>query len=364
MEVNKIGIIGLGLIGGSIAKAIKKSRPSISIIAMDTNEAALFSAADEGFIDSSATNDYTVFKDCQVIFLCAPVRASIEYLDNLAGFIDKSTIITDVCSTKYEIMKAAAQFKNITFIGGHPMAGSEKSGFAYATPHLFENAYYILCSEGSQKEAEYEILKNLVKSLGAIPVKMTSDIHDRITGSISHLPHIVAACLVNYVSMNDTDTNSMKMLAAGGFRDITRIASSSPAMWQNVCLSNKEPVINIIEKFIEMLDEFKDGLSKEDSSFIYDFFDSAKNFRDSMVVTSKSITPMYFELICDIEDRPGMLGIVATMLGRENINIKNMNISNSRELEGGCLTVSFPDAVSRDMAKTILTQNGIRCYAK
>lgn len=364
MDVNKIGIIGLGLIGGSIVKAVKRLYPSVSITAMDIDRGALELAVSQGFADYATAGDYSMFKGCQVVFLCAPVRASIAYLNKLADHVDKSTIITDVCSTKGEILAASAQLKNISFIGGHPMAGSEKSGFSHATPHLFENAYYVLCPGSTAEDAQYELLKGLVKAVGAIPVKMTPELHDTVTGSISHLPHVVASCLVNFVSVNDTETGSMKTLAAGGFRDITRIASSSPTMWQNVCLSNKEPVIDILDKFMQMLAEFKDKLSKEDSGYLYDFFDNAKNFRDSINVTNKSIIPMYFELIADIPDRPGMLGEVATMLGKENINIKNMNISNSREMEGGCLTVSFPDAVSRDMAMSILTQNGIRCYAK
>jgi len=363
MEINKVGIIGLGLIGGSIARALKRSNPKISLYVIDIDSTSLTAVKEQGIADFTSDDDFSILKDCQIIFLCSPVKVSISHIGILAGFVDKNTIITDVCSTKKEIVEAAEKYSNITFIGGHPMAGSEKSGFGASIPHLFENAYYVICPETGTDEASSDTLKDIILSLGAIPVRMSPEEHDMVTGSISHLPHVIAASLVNYVLRNDSN-NTMKTLAAGGFRDITRIASSSPVMWQNVCVSNKEPILNILEKFTDILNEFKAELTKEDSGYIYDFFNSAKDFRDSMVVRNKSIIPMYFELIADVEDRPGVLGEVATLLGNKNINIKNMNISNSRELEGGCLTISFPDAASRDSATAILKDNGIHCYAK
>jgi prephenate dehydrogenase len=364
MEINKVGIVGLGLIGGSIAKALKRSNPNIALYIIDIDSSSLAAVKEQGIADFTSTDDFSILKYCQVIFLCSPVRASISHIDILTGYVGKDTIITDVCSTKKEIVEAAAKHDNITFIGGHPMAGSEKSGYTSSIPHLFENAYYVMCPGVGVDEASCEVLKNIILSFGAIPVKMSPEEHDIVTGSISHLPHVIAASLVNYVIRNDSHENTMKTLAAGGFRDITRIASSSPVMWQNICISNKEPVLSILDKFIDILKEFKAELSSEDSGYLYDFFESAKRFRDSMVINNKSIIPMYFELIADVEDRPGVLGEVATILGNKNINIKNMNISNSRELEGGCLIISFPDAVSRDSAIAILKENGIRCYAK
>jgi len=364
MKINKIGIIGLGLIGGSIAKALRRNNPQILLYIIDIDETALSTALNEGIADFITTDDYSIMNNCQVIFLCAPVKASISYLENIAPYVNNNTIVTDVCSTKAEIIYTASKYENLTFVGGHPMAGSEKSGYIASTPHLFENAYYVLCPGVNCKEASYDLLSDLVLSFGAIPIKMTPEHHDFVTGSISHLPHVLAASLVNFVIINDTEDNGMKTLAAGGFKDITRIASSSPTMWQNICLSNKEPILSILEKFIEMLSEFKVGLTHEDSSYIHDFFNKAKTLRDSMVVNKNSIIPLYYELIADIPDKPGVLGEIATLLGKENINIKNMNISNSRELEGGCLTVSFPDAISRDSAILILSNSGIHCYAK
>lgn len=364
MKINKVGIVGLGLIGGSIAKALKRSDPHISLYVIDIDSSSLDAVKEQGIADFTSTEDFSILRSCQVVFLCSPVKASISHIDILAEYVGKDTIITDVCSTKKEIVEAASKHDNITFIGGHPMAGSEKSGYASSIPHLFENAYYVMCPGVGADESSCDVLKNIIISLGAIPVRMSSEEHDIVTGSISHLPHVIASSLVNYVIRNDSRENTMKTLAAGGFRDITRIASSSPVMWQNICISNKEPVLSILDNFMDILKEFRAGLSNEDSSYIYDFFESAKSFRDSMVVNNKSIIPMYFELIADVEDRPGVFGEVATILGNKNINIKNMNITNSRELEGGCLIISFSDAVSRDSAIDILKENGIRCYAK
>lgn len=363
MEINKIGIIGLGLIGGSIAKALKKADQNIIINVIDVDRQSLNEAFKDKIADNISTDDYSIIKGCQVIFICAPVKVSISAIEKIAPYVNKETIITDVCSTKTEIISAASKFKNITFIGGHPMTGSEKIGYQASNPHLFENAYYIMCPLDNTDDSKTEMLKNIILSIGGIPIRMTPENHDFVTGSISHLPHVVASCLVNYVADNDVD-NSMKQLAAGGFRDITRIASSSPVMWQNICLSNKEPILDILDKFTHILSEFRDKLAKDDFDYIYNYFNNAKLCRDSMIVTRKSNIPLYFELIADIPDIPGVLGDIATLLGKHGINIKNMNISNSREFEGGCLTVSFPDSLSRDTAIEILTSNNIRCYAK
>ena len=239
MDKQKIGFIGLGLIGGSIAKAIRQYFPDYEIVAFDKNKEALALATQESVIDVAATTIDDNFYHCSYIFLCAPVSFNSAYLKQLTCYMHEDCILTDVGSVKTNIHEEAETLGlGKYFIGGHPMAGSEKSGYSNSKAMLIENAYYVLTPSvevSDEKVARYE---SFVTALKALPVILDYKKHDYVTGTISHLPHIIAASLVNFVKDTDTKDELMKHLAAGGFKDITRIASSSPTMWQNICTQN------------------------------------------------------------------------------------------------------------------------------
>jgi prephenate dehydrogenase len=241
------------------------------------------------------------------------------------------------------------------FVGGHPMAGSEKSGYMASSPHLFENAYYIItpCSKSSGNDVE--ILTEIIKALGGIPIKLSASLHDKVTGAISHVPHIISAALVKLVQELDSPEQYMQKLAAGGFKDITRISSSNPEMWHNICFSNRESVIKILDDYIEILINFKKSLSTDDDEKVFNYFKNAKEYRDSFTSRMNGLIPGTYELIIDVADKPGIIGEVATTLGNNDINIKNINITNSREFEGGVLIVTLSDSTSLEKAELILS---------
>ena len=232
MKRNSYGFIGLGLIGGSIAKAIRKIQPDCHILVYDTNTNMTQNALTEGIADAVTDSIGNDFHSCDMIFLCAPVSINNENLAQLKPYLSPDTLITDVGSVKSSIhdkVKELGLEKH--FIGGHPMAGSEKSGFTNANPIILENAFYILTPTESSSEEDLTFYRELVQAIGAIPLVITCDKHDYVTAAISHVPHLIAAALVNLVHDHDTQEGTMKLVAAGGFKDITRIASSSPQMW-------------------------------------------------------------------------------------------------------------------------------------
>ena len=240
MSFEKVGFIGLGLIGGSIAKTIKKKYPDTTLIATARHADTIQEAYDYGTIENDTLLPLSDFADCDYIFLCTPVQQNLVYLQELKSFIKPSCIITDVGSVKSDIHKAVTTLDmEANFIGGHPMCGSEKTGFFNATEYLLENAYYIITPTAKTAPAQLEDFHALVKSLGSVPMILDYEKHDFATAAISHLPHIIASSLVNLVSDLDDEQETMRTIAAGGFKDITRIASSSPVMWQNICLSNQ-----------------------------------------------------------------------------------------------------------------------------
>lgn len=229
---DKIGFIGLGLIGGSIAKAIRQYFPDCEIVAFDKDKGTLALATQESIIDVAATTIDDNFANCNYLFLCAPVSCNTAYLKQIARYINEDSILTDVGSVKTSIHEEVhALGLDAYFIGGHPMAGSEKSGYVNSKAMLLENAYYILTPSDTVPLEKVQKYTEFVTVLKALPVTLGYKEHDYITGTISHLPHIIAASLVNFVKESDTEEEWMKHLAAGGFKDITRIASSSPTMW-------------------------------------------------------------------------------------------------------------------------------------
>lgn len=351
----KIGFIGLGLIGGSIAKALRSYAPDTQLIAFDKNKEALALSLQDGTIDLVCSAIDQNFQDCDYIFLCAPIAYNAAYLHQLKEYISPDCILTDVGSVKTSIHEEAlALHLDSQFIGGHPMAGSEKSGYANAKAHLIENAYYILTPSDRVPAQKVKEFRDLIESLHAIPMILNYTEHDYITGAISHLPHILAACLVNYVQDADNSEERMKQLAAGGFKDITRIASSSPIMWQQICLKNKENISTILEDYIETLQEAKAAIDAGCEQELFSMFERSRDYRNSMPDHSYGPIKKQFALYCDIIDEAGGIATIATILASNMINMKNIGIIHNREFEEGVLRIEFYDQEASKKAADLL----------
>ena len=355
MTTTRIGFIGLGLIGGSIAKAIRQYYPDYELLAYDKNKETLALAVQEGTIHTACTTIDDHFQSCAYIFLCAPIAYNTAYLNQLKPYITEDCILTDVGSVKTSIHEEviALQMEE-SFIGGHPMAGSEKSGFVNSKAHLIENAYYILTPSAKVSQEKINAYQTFVKSLKALPILLDYQKHDEITGTISHLPHILASSLVNFVRETDTSDELMKQLAAGGFKDITRIASSSPIMWQQICLKNKKNISKILGAYIETLNHAKQAIDNSEESVLYSLFETSRDYRNSMPNTSAGPIKKQFAIYCDIIDETGGIATIATILASNMISIKNIGIIHNREFEEGVLRIEFYDEDSSAKAAALL----------
>ncbi len=363
MNYNKVGFIGLGLIGGSIAKKMKNNHPEVSIIATAGHLDTLEKAHQLGLIENKTMLPLDAFKDCDLIFLCAPVQKNIEYLKELANIISTNTFITDVGSTKAQIHEVASSLGlNAQFIGGHPMTGSEKTGIQNADEYLLENAYYIITPTKDTPEQTIDDFYQLVKELGSIPLVMNYEEHDYATASISHLPHMIAFALVNLIKKSDDPKETMKTIAAGGFRDITRIASSSPVMWEHICLSNQRQLLSLIDNYKKEIQLVEEMIQEKDSQGLLSYFQSAKDYRDSLSIPNKNAT--VFELYLDLIDEAGGIATIATILAKSNISIKNIGIINNREFEEGVLRIEFYDADALAHAISLLEQGEYKLYIR
>ena len=324
-----IGFIGLGLIGGSIARTIRKFHPDYRLLAFDKDRSALAEAVSLNVINGICDIDDEQLYNCDYLFLCAPVEFNVEYMEKIKDSLGKNCILTDVGSVKSVIHEKVTELGlEGRFIGGHPMAGSERSGFSNSSDHLLENAYYIITPGGEVALEKISDFTELISSLGAIPLVITAEEHDFITAGVSHLPHIVASALVNLVNLLDNDAQYMKMIAAGGFRDITRIASSSPVMWEQICLENQKNISTVLDEFIRMLIQIRCSIDNKEADNIFDMFASSKDYRDSI----------------DIVD----------------ISIKNIGIIHNREFEDGVLKIEFYTDAALEQAKVLLTKRNYK----
>ena len=353
-----IGFVGLGLIGGSIAKGLKRKDDSYHIIAYNRNRDVLLQAKLEGTIDEMADDIGESFSSCDIIFLCAPVHVNAAHMAKLKPYLKESAILTDVGSTKTEIMEIAASLGlQKQFIGGHPMAGSERSGYSYSSDHLVENAYYIITPFPETHAKKQQRLVDLVYGLMAIPMVMDADEHDKIVATVSHVPHLVAFALVNQLKSSDDEDNTMKSIAAGGFKDITRIASSSPDMWEQICMSNRKAIDEVLSDYIARLEDIRRLIDDGNSAALKKLILDVGNYRTTMDSRPLGVLKREFSIYVDVVDRPGAIAAVINILAIHQINLKNLGVLYNREYEENVFKIDFYDAAACDRAEEVLKKN-------
>ena len=361
----KVGFIGFGLIGGSIARALKKSDSSIYMMVYSRSINPLMQAKEDGVIDEILSSLNDRLNECDFIFLCAPVEYNESYLKDIAGLINENCIISDVGSVKSYIYDSVHKLNlDKNFIGGHPMAGSEKTGLKNANEYLLENAYYILTPTSKTAPEQLEAFRSLVTELGAVALVLDYHLHDYATAAISHLPHIIAYSLVNLVKRSDDENETMKTIAAGGFKDLTRIASSSPVMWQNICQSNSEQIVRLIDAYEKTLEKTKHDILAANTDALLSDFQSAKDYRDSIAITNKGPIKAVYELYLDLLDEAGGIATVATILASNNLSIKNIGIIHNREFEDGVLRLEMYDKESLTSAVALLRRHHYTIYER
>ena len=344
---------------------MKSNQPDIKIYATAHHKETIEEAYREGLIENNDLLPLSAFSDCDYIFLCAPVQRNLAYLRQLKDIIRSDCYITDVGSTKTEIHEEVIRLgMEANFIGGHPMTGSEKTGILSATNTLLENAYYIITPTALTPKEEISEFRDFVLSLGAIPLILDYKIHDYSTAAISHLPHIIAYSLVNLVKKSDDANETMKTIAAGGFKDLTRIASSSPVMWQNICQSNGEQIVRLIDAYEEMLEKTKHDILSSNADALLKDFQSAKDYRDSIAITNKGPIREIYELYLDLLDEAGGIATVATILASNHLSIKNIGIIHNREFEDGVLRLEMYDRISLDAAVQLLRKHHYTIYER
>lgn len=363
-QLFRIGFVGLGLIGGSIAKSIRRLFPETEIIGFDVDQNALTAALADGTLSKTVTA-IEAMCDCDYIFLCAPVHYNIAYLPILKKIMKETCVLTDVGSVKNDIYQAIHDNDlDDYFIGGHPMVGSERSGYDAANDRLIENAYYFVTPSATVSTDKVEDFRTFLEDLGAIPIIYSPGRHDEITAYISHIPHVIASALVNLVAKQEDESQMLKQLAAGGFKDITRIASSNPVVWEHILLSNPDNVVAGLRSFVNELESMITYIESENARGIYQFFDTAKTYRNSVPDHATGVIRMNYDVYVDIPDEPNALAQAVTYIGTAGINLKNIGITHNREDNEGVLRLSFYDNEGAISAANLLQTKGYQVYTR
>ncbi|UJF36173.1 prephenate dehydrogenase [Paenibacillus hexagrammi] len=355
----KIAIFGVGLIGGSIALCYK-GKPGYTVVGHSPNPKSVEKLLKRNVVDMATTSMQEAVEGADYIFLCVPVGMLEDYLLQLSKLpLKPGCVITDVGSTKASVTECASKLalEGVYFIGGHPMAGSERHGVEAASSHLFENAFYVLTPALGTPQEVVDRLTDLLKITKAQIVQVEAKEHDDIVGAISHLPHIIAVALVNQVRGYNESNPLYQNLAAGGFRDITRIASSEPTIWRDILLNNRDVLLRLLRDWNVEIDRFVDLLNNNDGDGIADQFRIAGEFRGQLPERRKGMITSLYDIYVDIPDHPGIIGQITTLLGNQRINLSNIQIIESREDVPGVLRLSFRNQEDADRAAELLKIN-------
>lgn len=298
LKFKKIAVVGIGLIGASLAAALKESDSEIEITAVDRSAESIRKAENLAIIDQGFTEIKDNLKDCDLIFIAVPVAAIASVIKKIKAGSQKQQLLVDLGSTKKEIMQQAAEILRGTdkiFIGGHPMAGSHKSGLDWHQADLFKNAPFIITPwiqagksslplnqalKDSGIEAELlNQLQELIEKIGARVHIISAEEHDRCTAYLSHLPHLLSSALVNLSSEKEFADEFLE-LSGSGYRDMTRIAGSSPELWQDIIISNRENIAELIADYIVELKEIQSNLENNEAAKIFNFLAGAAEIKN------------------------------------------------------------------------------------
>lgn len=284
IHFNKVAIIGAGLIGGSLAMVLRQKGISSQIIGIGRGIKNLETAKKLGVVNSYTQDVQEGVKDCDLVVVATPVASIVKIVKDILPFLKNGAIITDVGSVKKAVVDEIEGFmpEKVFFIGGHPIAGTENAGVEAAFPTLFQNRKCILTPTKKTDKIALESVKAIWEAAGSQVILMERERHDKILASVSHLPHVVAYALVNAVAdMTDLDENIIAY-SAGGFKDFTRIASSPPEMWRDICLLNRDAILDMIKRFKARLSKLEMLIEAKDGEGIYGEFERAKEVKDSL----------------------------------------------------------------------------------
>jgi prephenate dehydrogenase len=347
----KIAVLGVGLMGGSIGLAAREFVDGAEVIGFGRDPKRLERARELGAIDRAAGTVEEAVEGCELCFACAPVGALPTLVRWALDAADPNCAVTDVGSTKQELLRGIDDSR---FIGGHPIAGAETAGVEHARADLFRGAVWYLTPLSNSEGLLYERLHRFVVDLGARPVAVDPETHDRLVAVFSHLPHVLANVLIGQAADSLLQHGEALRQVGPSFRDATRVAGANTAMWSDIYLSNRTAIIEEIRRFERALDGVARRLSDGD---VAPWNDAAREHRRALLEADVAGGPVH-ELRLTVPNRPGIVARVALALGREGVNIVDMALAPAADMRSGAMTLWIAGDGPASRARELIAELG------
>lgn len=343
--------------------ALRRSWRGCEVVGAARHPETLRRALERGAVDRTAASNAEAVEGAETVVVCAPLEATEEVLAEIAPHLGPGTVVTDVGSVKASVVAAAERLvpPHARFVGAHPMAGSEKEGIEAADLRLFDGAVVVVTPTPRTDPAALEEVRRTWRAAGAIVVQMSPEEHDRLVAAISHLPHLVSSALVNAVGDAAAADPRTLELAAGGFRDTTRIASAPSALWRSIFASNAPAVREVLALFRRRLDELEAALT--DPPRLEAALEAARRIRGRVPAVSRGVLPSARDLFVEIADRPGALAEITKVLADVGVNILDLEVRRVRDGAEGPIRLVVAGDAERDRALGALSARGLKARA-
>jgi prephenate dehydrogenase len=356
MELRRLAVIGTGLIGASVALAAKRAGVASAVVGFDPDPAALEAARARGAIDETAASLEDAVAGAKLAVVAAPVaQLAAQATAALAASTDETTV-TDVGSTKAGVCAAARG--SLRFVGGHPVCGSEARGPEHATAELFEGATWFLTPLTETDPARYRLVHGFVSALGATPVAVDPEAHDRLVALTSHLPHALANLLVNQAGASRVEGHEPLAAAGGSLRDMTRVAGANPRIWVDIFVENAAPLRESLAEHRRRVEQLESALEAGDAGFLARWIGEAAGNRRLMLADAFPDPGRLHQLRVHVPDRPGVLAGITQALGAQRINIEDFELHHVSPERGGTLTLLVTGEREAERAAAVLESQG------
>ncbi len=366
MGDKNIAIIGVGLIGGSLALALK-ALPNVSkVVGIGRRKESIEKALALNVIDEGCLDIGEGVREADVVWVATPVGSILDVIEKAIPHLRTGATITDTGSTKANIVKRVEEIlpPRFYFIGGHPMAGSEKQGVESASADLFRNTYYLLTPTTRTNTASFQLIHSLITQIGGSVLAIDAEKHDKAMATISHLPHFLSAILVNLAGQQIEESENLLRLAAGSFRDMTRIAASSPNLWLDITFENKEAILKVCREFREELSDISKLIEKGDRKGLVEKLTLAREIRQSLPAIFPKDLKELKELSIPVKDKPGVISEITLTIGALGINIEDIEIIHASDHRSGVLGLVIIGEEAAQKARNALVNKGYTVEVK
>lgn len=350
----RVAVLGVGLIGGSVGLAARERIEGAEVVGFDRDAAVLERAVQVGAVDSAARSVAQALAGADVCFACVPVRALPALVGEALGAAGEDTVVTDVGSTKRLISSVA---RDSRFVGGHPLAGAESAGVENARADLFEGAAWYLTPSAVSGGILYDRLYGVIGGLGASPIAIDADTHDRLLACVSHLPHVIANVLVSQAAQALSEEGEALPRVGPSFRDATRVAGANPGIWTDIYITNAEAIADQIDEAVRRLQAVANALRVEDADAVKEWNSAALEDRRRLLEADLAGGPVT-ELRVQVPNRPGIVAHVALALGRAGVDIADMALSPAVDMRTGQITLWVTGDDAADRAEALVADLG------